>query len=481
MPDARKKTRILILGGGFGGLYAALRLDKTLAKDPDCEVTLVNETNYTLFTPMLHEVAASDIDPTNIINPFRKMLRRVVCYEAAVRQIDLHAKRVTIDFGVRRTKELEYDQLLIALGSETKFFDEQTRVNAVQMKSLTDALLLRNQMIGLLEWASLEQDEERRLAMLTFVVAGGGFAGVETIGAMNDFLSEGLRYYPKIDRSLLRVVLVHPKGVLLPEFDEALGHYTTDRLRDAGIDVRLNMKVGGYDGQVVKLADGSAIPANTLVWTAGVVPAAIVDTLPCQRIKGRAVTNACMQVEEFPGVWAVGDAASIPDPATGKPYPATAQHAMRQGKQVAKNIEATVRGRPKKVKPFKYKMLGQLAAIGRRRGAAQVFGLRFSGFIAWWLWRTVYLMKLPRLEKKLRVALDWTLDLFFSKDVVQIINIKEIARFTEIGTRRFHLVDAAKNPGEEPHPAGEGRQGPEAAMHGELMNSGSGSRVPGSG
>jgi NADH dehydrogenase len=480
MPDAQKKTRVLILGGGFGGLYAALRLDKTLAKDPDCEVSLVNDTNYTLFTPMLHEVAASDIDPTNIINPFRKMLKRVVCYEAGVRHIDLHGRKVTIDFGVRRTKELEYDQLLIALGSETKFFDEQTRVNAVQMKSLTDALLLRNQMIGLLEWASIEPDEDRRRRMLTFVVAGGGFAGVETIGAMNDFLREGLRYYPKIDPKMLRVVLVHPHGVLLPEFDEALGHYTTDRLREAGIEVRLNVKVDSFDGQVVKLADGTAIPAITLVWTAGVVPMPIVDTLPVKKQKKRIVANACMQVEEFPGVWAVGDVADIPDP-TGKPYPATAQHAMREGKRVAKNIEATVRGRPERIKPFKYKMLGQLAAIGRRRGAAQVFGLRFSGFIAWWLWRTVYLMKLPRIEKKLRVAFDWTLDLFFSKDVVQIINIKEIQRFTEIGTRRFHLLDAAKNPGEVEHPAGDGRAAPEPATHGETVSTGSGSRVSGPG
>jgi NADH dehydrogenase len=454
-----KKTQILILGGGFGGLYAALRLDKTLAKRKDCEVTLINEENYTLFTPMLHEVAASDIDPTAIVNPFRKLLKHVVFYEAAGKRIDLQAKKVTIGWGIRRTRELSYDHLLIAIGSETRFFDDETRVHALTLKRLSDALLLRNQMLGLMEAATVEPDQNNRKRQLCFVVAGGGFAGVETIGAMNDFLRETMKYYPKLNQSLLRIVLVHPDKVLLPEFHESLGVYTGERLREAGIEVQLNMKVAGFDGRAVRLTSGESIPAATLVWTAGVVTPRLIQDLPVRHEHKRIVVNDKMQLEEFPGVWAVGDCAHIPDPYNpGKAYPATAQHAMREGKRVAKNIEAVVLNKPTKLKPFKYKMIGQLAAIGRRRGAAQIFGINFSGFLAWWLWRTIYLFKLPRFEKKLRVALDWTLDLFFSKDVVQVINVREIERFTEIGLRRLRLNE---NVGGDGRADGEKKSNPE--------------------
>ena len=243
---------------------------------------------------------------------------------------------------------------------------------------------------------------------------------------------------------MLRVILAHPGDVLLPEFTGSLGRYTADRLREAGIDVRLHTKVGTYDGRAVRLEarDGppEEIPAATLVWTAGVTPVPVIGTLPVKRERDRVVTDACMRVEGFPDVWAVGDIASIPNVDDGnKPYPTTAQHAMREGKRVAQNIVAAVRGRREKVKPFRYKMIGQLAAIGRRRGTAQVFGFTFSGFIAWWMWRTVYLAKLPRIEKRLRVTLNWTLDLFFSKDLVQVITLREIERITRIGKNKYHL------------------------------------------
>jgi NADH:ubiquinone reductase (H+-translocating) len=434
---SEKKTQILILGGGFGGLYAALRLDRTLAKNSDCQVTLVSKTNFTLFTPMLHEVAASDLDPSDIVNPIRKMLKHVTFYEADVRGIDLKSKQVTIKYGLRHhERKLSYDHVVIALGSETTFFDEQTRKNAVAMKTLGDAMLLRNRMIGLLESASVEENSDVRRRLLTFVVAGGGFAGVETIGAMNDFLRDAMKSYPQLDAKLLRVVLVHPGKVVLPEFSESLGQYAMDRLREEGIDVRLNTKVKSYDGQSVELDPGDAIITGTVIWTAGVAPAPLIQSLPLKKEKGRIVVNGCMQSEESPGVWALGDSAAIPDPYNdGKPYPATAQHAIRQGTHLAKNIEAAVLGGGRTQKPFKYKMMGQLAAIGQRRGAANIFGWNFSGFFAWFLWRSAYLSKLPRLEKKLRVAFGWTIDLFFSRDLVQLLTVDDLKRITEFGIR----------------------------------------------
>ena len=444
-----KKTQILILGGGFGGLYAALRLDRTLAKRNDCEVILVNKSNFTLFTPMLHEVAASDLDPSDIVNPIRKMLKHVTFYEASVDSIDLKSKKVSISYGAPvRHRELSYDHLVLSLGSDTKFFDDQTRVHAMQMKTLSDAMFLRNRMIAVMESATVEEDPEIRRRLLTFVVAGGGFAGVETIGAMNDFLREAIKVYPKLDENMLRVILVHPGKVVLPEFSESLGNYTTARLRDSGIEVLLNTKVKHFDGKTAELEPGDPISARTLLWTAGVAPSPLIATLPLKQEKGRIVVNSCMESEEIRGVWVVGDCAHVPNPyENGKPYPATAQHAIRQGPVLAKNIEAAVLGEGRVQKPFKYKMLGQLAAIGQRRGAASLLGMNFSGFIAWFLWRSAYLSKLPRLEKKLRVATAWTIDLFFSRDLVQIFTLDDVRRMTEFGLRN-DLVVPSDHPSE---------------------------------
>jgi len=235
---------------------------------------------------------------------------------------------------------------------------------------------------------------------------------------------------------LLRVILVHPGKVVLPEFSESLGHYTMARLTEAGIDVRVNTKVRQYDGQRVEIDPGEPIVAGTLLWTAGVTPSPVIEQLPLKKEKGRIVVNGCMESEEIRGVWVVGDCASIPNPYDGgKPYPSTAQHAMRQGLVLAKNIEAVVLGGGRQQKPFKYKMIGQLAAIGQRRGAVNLLGFNFSGFFAWFLWRSTYLFKLPRLEKKIRVAFGWTVDLFFSRDLAQVITLDDLKRITAFGVR----------------------------------------------
>ncbi len=410
--------RILILGAGFGGLYAALELEKTLAQDPDIEVTLVNRENFFLFTPMLHEVAASDLDMTHIVNPIRKFFRRVKFFEGEVESVNLPAKKVVVSHGEsHHHHQLSYDHLLLSLGSTTNFFNlPGLAERALTMKSLGDAIHLRNRLIQNLEAADFECFPEEREPLLTFVVAGGGFAGVETIAGINDFVREAVEFYPNLRQESLRMVLVHPGAVILPELGEKLGGYAQRKLAERNVEIRVNTRVTGFTDDVVTLSDGSAIRTCTLVWTAGTSPQPLIGTLPCQKERGRLKVNANLEVPGWPGVWAVGDCAVAPDP-EGKPYPPTAQHALRQGKVVARNLTASIRGGRKR--PFIFSSLGQLAAIGRRTGVANIFGFNFSGFVAWWLWRTIYLSKLPRFEKKVRVALDWTLDLLFTKDLVQ--------------------------------------------------------------
>ena len=257
---------------------------------------------------------------------------------------------------------------------------------------------------------------------MTIVVAGGGFAGVETVAAVNDFLRDAIPFYKNLHERDLRIVLVHSGNVILPELSEKLGAYAGGKLTERGVEVRLNTRVLGYRNGAVELSDGTRVSTKTLVWTAGTAPHPILDTIPCLKEHGRVATNEYMEVSDWPGVWAVGDCASIPDPRTAKPYPPTAQHALRQGRVLARNMCAAIRGGVKK--PFVFSTLGQLAAIGKRTGVAQMFGFNFSGFVAWWLWRTIYLSKLPRFEKKCRVALDWSLDLLFSKDLVQFTTVR---------------------------------------------------------
>jgi NADH:quinone reductase (non-electrogenic) len=417
--NATNKTRIIILGGGFAGLYAAMHLDKDLAQDPNVEITLINRENFFLFTPMLHEVAASDLDLSNIVNPVRKLLKRVGFFAGEVESVDLDHKRVTVSHGFdHHHHDLEYDHLVFGLGSITNFFNlPGLQERALTMKSLGDAIHLRNRLIALLEEADTECSAAIRQPLLTFVVAGGGFAGVETIAGINDFVREAIRFYPNLREDHLRVILVHPGAVILPELGEKLGAYAQKKLAERGVDIRVNTKVDGVTDHGVLLSNGEMVDTRTIIWTAGTSPNPLLGKLPCAKMNGKLLANEMLEVSGWPGVWALGDCALVPDRTTGKYCPPTAQHALRQGKTLAHNIAAVVRGG--KQKPFSFATIGQLAAIGRRTGVANILGVNFSGFLAWWLWRTIYLSKLPRFEKKLRVALDWTLDLLFTKDLVQ--------------------------------------------------------------
>jgi NADH dehydrogenase len=427
-----KKTKIVIAGGGFAGLYAAKYLDKRLARRPDIEVTLISRENFILFTPMLHEVAAGDLSPGDIVNPLRRILRHVNVVQAEVHEIDLTTRKIRCLAGVRNMElEFEFDHLLLTIGSETNFFDlEGVRDWAVTMKSLSDAALLRNRMVALLEEASLEKDEARRRELLTFVTAGGGFAGVETTGAVNDFVRETVKFYPSLREETIRVVVIHPGKFLLPELGEELGRYAEQKLSERKVEIIKGARVAGYDGSVVKLSDGTSINATTLIWTAGVKPSAAIESLGCKKERGRLLVNEYLAVPGASGLWAAGDCAAVPDGyETGNFFPPTAQHGMREAITAAKNIEAAIDDRA--LKPFVFTTLGQLATIGRRTGVAMVFGFKFSGLVAWGMWRGIYLMKLPRLAKKLRVMMDWTLDLLFGREIEQMITLRDVQALSD--------------------------------------------------
>jgi NADH:quinone reductase (non-electrogenic) len=424
--------RIVILGGGFGGLYSALHLEKTIAADPTVEVTLVSRENFVLFTPMLHEVAAGDLEPSDIVCPLGPMLKRVRFLQADVDGIDLEAREVSLAHGVDRKRTmLTYDHLVIALGSESNFFElPGVEERALTMKSLGDAFMLRNQALAMLELASLTDDALARRAMLTFVIAGGGFAGVETVGALNDFVREALTYYPALRQEEVRVVLVHPTPVLLPELNESLGRYAQTQLASRKVEIRTDTSVVAFSGRGVELSNGETLATQTLVWTGGVKPPGVLQSLPIKKEKGRIVVNETLEVPGCPGVWAVGDCAWIPDGSSGKSHPPTAQHALREAVRCAKNVVAAIRGSDPA--PFRFTTLGQLATIGHHAGVAEILGLRLSGFLAWWLWRTIYLAKLPTFQRKLRVALRWTFDFAFPRDLTQHVTLHGIDRVSQL-------------------------------------------------
>jgi NADH dehydrogenase len=369
--------------------------------------------------------------------------------DADVQAVDLNARCVHCKATVEdRELEFEFDHLLLTLGSETNFFNmDGVRDWAVTMKSLSDAALLRNRMVALLEEASLQSDEAARRQLLTFVTAGGGFSGTETTGAVNDFVRETMRYYPQLREELIRVVMVHPGNFILPELGEELGRYAERKLRERKVEVIKGPRVANYDGAVVTLSDGTSIPAATLIWTAGVKPSPVIASLPCEKERGRLVVGEYLAVTGVPGLWAAGDCAAVPVFDTDKFHPPTAQHGLREGVTVAKNIEAMILDRP--LKSFRFKMLGQLASIGHHTGVAMVFGIKFSGFIAWWFWRSVYLMKLPRLAKKLRVMASWTLDIFFGQEIEQMVTVRDI----EALSGQLARIRARRKSGSEQNPS----------------------------
>jgi NADH dehydrogenase len=415
------KTRIVIIGGGFAGTAIALRLERLFRGDDSVEITLIDSENFFTFTPLLPEVPSGSIQPKHIVFPLRALLKRTNVRQAEVKAIDLERHTVTAAHcGACGDWSVSFDHLVLALGSVPNYFGlPGVAEHALTIKCLADATALHAHIIDKLEHADLQSDPSVRRKLLTFVVAGGGFAGVETLAELNDFVRGAGRFYPHVSPDEIRMVLIHSGDRILPEVSESLSAYALNKLRSRGVEVLLITRVKACSGNKIHLSDGSELDAHTFVWAAGTAPSPVLDLVEVPRGKnGRVEVDALMVVKDSPGVWAVGDSAAIPDIVTGGTCPPTAQYALRQGRRLADNIAAAIRG--EEPQPFRFKALGLLAGLGRRSAVAEIFGLRFSGFIAWWLWRTIYLMKLPGFERKLRVAIDWTLDLFFARDIVYL-------------------------------------------------------------
>jgi len=434
-PAAPKKiTRIVILGGGFAGMQTAKCLEERLGGDESVSLTLVSETNALLFTPMLAEVAGGSLEPSHISTPLRSSLHRTDFVRAAASEIDLETCRVILSEGSSpegrlAQREIPFDQLVFALGSVSNYRGlSNVEKRAFDFKSLLDAIRIRNHVIDTFERADRESDPALRRGLLTYVVAGGGFAGVELAGALNDFTHGILADYPHLSREELGVVLVHSQDRILPELSESLARYARERMEARGVVFRLNTRLSDARPGVVVLSDGE-IYAETLVWTAGTAPNPLVKSLPVEKdARGAIVVDRTLGLPGRPGLWAIGDCASVSDAKTGKACPPTAQFALREAEVLTENILAELHGSARR--EFHFDSLGALCVVGHQTACAELTlpfarsrALRFSGFFAWLLWRGIYLSKLPGLEQKIRVLTDWSVELFFPRDIVQTIDL----------------------------------------------------------
>src|SRR5712692_72957 len=442
-PPEKQKKRIVILGGGFAGMKTAESLEGILGGDSVADITLVSETNALLFTPMLAEVAGSSLEPSHISSPLRTALRTSRFVRGRLTSIDLERREICLSTDRRAsdnrmaeeaqaadtTQHIAYDQLVLALGAVSNYHGmANIEKLAFNFKSLLDAIRIRNHMIEMFERADREADAAARRSMLTFVIAGGGFAGVELAGALNDFARGILADYPNLRAEELSIILVHSRDRILPELSETLGAYALKRMAERGVTFRLNARLADARPGVVVLGDGE-ISSQTLVWTAGTAPNPLLKDLSIAKDKrGAVLVDKTLAVPGQAGVWALGDCAAVIDAKSGKPCPPTAQFALREAKVLAKNIKASLTGQP--LQGFHFDSLGALCVVGHQTACAELSvpfargkSMRFSGLLAWLMWRGIYVGKLPGLERKVRVLVDWTIELFFPKDIVQTIDL----------------------------------------------------------
>ncbi len=445
---ARNKKKIVILGGGFAGVECARQLESKFGNDSEIEIVMVNEDNFLLFTPMLPQVASGMLETRHIVLPIRTICKKTKFYEGRIKNIDPWGKLVTLwGTGEKRGISIHYDFLIIALGSETNFFGmADVEKNAYTMKTLNDAVMLRNRVIDMLEQAENETNPILRKSFLNFVVVGGGFAGIETAGELMDLLLDARKHYPTIHKEDLKVIVLEALGMILPGFNKKLADFAKDKMIERGIDIRLKTAVTSFDGNEVTIKsldenqknpiDESKIDSiitKTLIWTAGVTPVNTIKRSMFKTDKGKVIVNDYLEVSEFPGVFAIGDCALHIDPLTQRPIPPTAQIAEAQAKIAAKNLIALIKNSEKE--KFVYHSKGQMAIIGKRSGIATFLGMNISGFWAWLIWRNVYLSKITTFEKKTRIFLDWTIDMFFDRDVSRL---KLMKRETE---KEYKLLD----------------------------------------
>jgi len=415
------QTRVVIVGGGFGGLKVAQTLEKEMRLGDSVEVTLISRDNFLLFTPFLTEVMGGVLDEADVISPIRAFLKKTNFVMGEVTHVDMAAKSVTYRRPLTdETETVQADHLVLSLGSTTSFYgQENVERFAFTLKSLDDATLLRNHLMATLEQANEETDGVARRAFLTVMVVGAGYTGVEAAGAIRDMLKGAARSYPRIRPDEIRVLLVDMAEAILPTIDPSLAKYAIRQLQKRGVEMRLGQKIKHIDERSVTLSKGEFVPTRTVLWSAGVIPSPLTQTLHCEKDKkGAIVTEPTMQVKGMDGVWAMGDCAHIPNELEdGRPYTGTAQNAEREAKKLARNIMGLLRGR--KPEPFLFRTLGEFVNLGHQTAVAQIKFLKFSGLIAWFLWRGTYLVKIPHWSRKFRVVSGWTLDLLFGRTAVE--------------------------------------------------------------
>jgi NADH dehydrogenase len=437
--------RILILGAGFAGIATARALERDLRAD-EAEITIVGRDNFSLFTPMLPEVSAGGLETRHVATPVRAQLRRAQYVLGDVVAIDLDAKAVDVQHSITGAKlTLLYDQLVLALGSVTSTFGiPGVADHALPLKSLEDAERFRNRIIASLEVADVTTDPAERRRLLTYVTVGGGYTGSEGAGELIDLFRSITKFYKTIKAGDVRIVLIEAGKELLAGLPPAMGRYTAKNLKERGVEIIMGDGVTSIDDRAITLASGKTIPTATVLWSAGVRPTPVVRDLPITHARhGGLVVGRDMSVPGRPGVWALGDCAWIPMKTDGEWYPMTAQHAIREGPALAKNIAAVLHGAP--TKPFDFTALGTMASLGARRGVAALpNGMVITGFIAWFLWRTYYLLRLPGLDRQVRVAFDWLLGLIFPRDIA------ELRVYTQRAAQMAARDAGLDPPGEEP-------------------------------
>ena len=414
--------RVLIVGGGYVGMYTALRLQKKLRRS-DVRITVVDPRSYMTYQPFLPEAAAGSLEPRHVIVPLRRTLKHCQVIAGRVTSIN-HAERTAhVEPHVGEPYDMSYDVLVIAVGSVARTLPIPGLADfGIGFKQVEEAIAMRNHVLDRLDVAASTADEKARQRALSFVVVGGGYAGVEALAELQDMAVDALRYYPYLKREHMRWVLVEAANRILPEVGEEMGRYTVDELRRHGIDVKLNTRLESViDGHVV-LSDGTEFDSDTLIWTAGVKanPMLANTDLPLDE-KGRLRCRADLRVEGVDGAWGAGDAAAVPDLTSDVPGATTspsAQHAVRQAKRLADNIAAVLKGR--QPTDYAHKHVGSVASLGLHKGVAEVYGIKLKGWIAWFMHRTYHLSRMPTVNRKVRITLDWTLALFFRREVVSL-------------------------------------------------------------
>lgn len=410
--------RILVVGAGFGGLYAAMGLRR--AVELGHRVIVVNPENFMQYQPFLPEVASGTIDPRAVVVPLRRVLRHCEVVIGEVERVDHDERTAHVRLADGRRVATRYDVVVLAPGSWARVLPiPGLAEQGVGFKTVQEAIWLRNHVLSRLDVAAATDDPERRRAAMTFVFVGGGYAGVEALGELEDLARDALESYTGLRPDQMRWTLVEAAGSILPEIDSGLADYALERLRARGIEVLLHTSLESAEGGTLRLSDGQVFRSDTLVWTAGVKPSPLASGsgFPVDD-SGRVRTDAYLRVEGVEDAWASGDAAAVPDRLAGGVMPPTAQHGMRQGKRLASNLVAVLEGRTPE--PFDYRGIGAVVSLGRYKGVAVIRGVRLRGFPAWFAHRSYHLYAMPTLTRKVKIAADWTVALLFPRDLAQL-------------------------------------------------------------